>query len=236
MIAAHTVCEAAQSKCTWTFHKSHFVYRKNVADQPEHPDQELAFRLTVRTLQSKHTVWGRKHFACIFTGLHALAALLAGCCNFARHGASYRRIIAMPAKEPNISYPSLRVKNKQNKVSKKAQTLSGALLTNSEYLVFPTFFHILHSGSGSDSASSRQEQQAAAGSRQQDSILILFYGSNSKSNSNSNGNNNNNKDNKDNKDKQRQTTTTNKHNNNNNDPLPGDPTRSPSHRSRTSIH
>ena len=63
MIAAHTVCEPAQSKCTWTFHKSRFVCRKNVADQPEHPDQALAFRLTVRTLQSKHTVCGRTHFA-----------------------------------------------------------------------------------------------------------------------------------------------------------------------------
>ena len=104
MIAAHTVCEPAQSKCTWTFHKSRFVCRKNVADQPEHPDQALAFRLTVRTLQSKHTVCGRTHFACIFTGFHALAALLAGCCNFVRHGASYRRIIAMSAKEPNIPY------------------------------------------------------------------------------------------------------------------------------------
>ena len=56
----HTLCEPAQSKCTSTFHKSHFILKftgKKAADQSEHPDQATAFTATVTTQQCGQTVW-----------------------------------------------------------------------------------------------------------------------------------------------------------------------------------
>ena len=53
--------EPAQSKCTWTFHKSNFVWKStrkmpdpNATTSIEH----RALTLTVRTPQCGHTVWG----------------------------------------------------------------------------------------------------------------------------------------------------------------------------------
>jgi len=43
--ALQTLCEPAQSKCTWTSRKSHFIriYSKNAGDQMEHPDLTPVF-------------------------------------------------------------------------------------------------------------------------------------------------------------------------------------------------
>ena len=61
------LCEPAQSKCTWTSHKSMFIYQSNFireftgerAGSPsEHLDQAPAWTLTVSTPQYGYTVWG----------------------------------------------------------------------------------------------------------------------------------------------------------------------------------
>ena len=56
------LCEPAQSKCTWTFHKSHFVW-KFIGKMPNAPDtpwiEHRAFTLTVRIPRCGHTVWGK---------------------------------------------------------------------------------------------------------------------------------------------------------------------------------
>ena len=55
------LCEPAQSKCTWTFHKSRFV-RKFTRKMPDAPAttsiKHRALTVTVRTPQCGHTVWG----------------------------------------------------------------------------------------------------------------------------------------------------------------------------------
>ena len=60
-LAWQALCEPAQSKCTWTCHKSNFMQMfigKKAREQMEHPDQAPALSLTVRTPQCGHTVWG----------------------------------------------------------------------------------------------------------------------------------------------------------------------------------
>ena len=61
--ATPVLCEPAHSKCTWAFHKSHFV-RKFTGKMPDATDTMLlkqrALTLTVRTSQCGHTVWGKK--------------------------------------------------------------------------------------------------------------------------------------------------------------------------------
>lgn len=47
------VCEPAQSRCTWTYHKHQFV-REFAAGQVERPDLTPALKLTVRTPQCAH--------------------------------------------------------------------------------------------------------------------------------------------------------------------------------------
>ena len=58
--ATQTLCELAQSTCTWRLHTSHFyaeIYRKDAGAQSEHPDEALAFN-TYRTNPSVWTpVW-----------------------------------------------------------------------------------------------------------------------------------------------------------------------------------
>ena len=62
--AASILCEPAQSKCTWTCHKEHFV-RKFTGKMSDAPDttsiEDRPLTLTVRTPQCGHTVWGIKH-------------------------------------------------------------------------------------------------------------------------------------------------------------------------------
>ena len=57
------LCEPAQSKCTWTCHKRHFV-RKFTGKIPNASEttsiEHRAFTVTVRTPQCGHTVWGKK--------------------------------------------------------------------------------------------------------------------------------------------------------------------------------
>ena len=71
----HTLCEPAQSKCTWTFHKSHFVW-KFTGTMPDAPEttsiKHRAFTLTVRTPQCGHSVWGTKEqkWMTQFSGKH----------------------------------------------------------------------------------------------------------------------------------------------------------------------
>jgi len=59
--ATHVLCEPAQSKCTWTFQKSHFVL-KFTGKMPDAPEttwiKHRALTVTVRTPQCGHTVWG----------------------------------------------------------------------------------------------------------------------------------------------------------------------------------
>ena len=59
----HTLCEPAQSKCTRTFHKRHFV-RKFTGKMPDTSDitsiEHRALTPTVRAPQCGHTVWGTK--------------------------------------------------------------------------------------------------------------------------------------------------------------------------------
>ena len=59
--ATPVLCEPAQSKCTWTFHKSHFVW-KFTGKMPDANDttsiEHRALTPTVRTPQCGHTVWG----------------------------------------------------------------------------------------------------------------------------------------------------------------------------------
>ena len=47
------VCEPAQSRCTWTYHKHQFV-REFAAGQVERPDLTPALKFTVRTPQCAH--------------------------------------------------------------------------------------------------------------------------------------------------------------------------------------
>ena len=58
---ASILCEPAQSKCTWTCHKRHFV-RKFTGKMPDTSDttciEHRALTPTVRTPQCGHTVWG----------------------------------------------------------------------------------------------------------------------------------------------------------------------------------
>ena len=57
----HTLRKPAQSKCTWTCHKRHFV-QKFSGKMPNAPDttsvEHRALTLTVRTPLCGHTVWG----------------------------------------------------------------------------------------------------------------------------------------------------------------------------------
>ena len=62
--ASHTaivLCERAQSKCTWTCHKSHFAW-KFTGNWPDTDDttsiEHRALTVTIRTPQCGHTVWG----------------------------------------------------------------------------------------------------------------------------------------------------------------------------------
>ena len=59
--ATSILCEPAQSKCTWTCHKSHFG-PKFTGKMPDAPDTTLIehrpFTVTVRTPRCGHTVWG----------------------------------------------------------------------------------------------------------------------------------------------------------------------------------
>ena len=56
--------EPAQSKCAWTFHKSHLV-QKFTGKMPDAPAttsiKHRALTVTVRTPQCGHTVWGNKN-------------------------------------------------------------------------------------------------------------------------------------------------------------------------------
>ena len=58
------LCEPAQLKCTWTFHKSHFArkFTGKMPDTPDSPDttsiEHRALTVTIRTPQCGHTVWG----------------------------------------------------------------------------------------------------------------------------------------------------------------------------------
>ena len=66
----HTLCKPAQSKCTSTFRKIHFL-RKFTGKMPgprvsKHPDEAPAFTLSVGTSQCGHTVWGK---TVLITGL-----------------------------------------------------------------------------------------------------------------------------------------------------------------------
>ena len=60
--ATHTLCEPAQSKRTWTCHKSRFVW-KFTGEMPDEYENTLikhrALTVTVRTPQRGDTVWGR---------------------------------------------------------------------------------------------------------------------------------------------------------------------------------
>ena len=65
--AASILCEPAQSKCTWTCHKSHFVWKctGKMSDAPETTSiKHRALTLTVTTPQCGHTVWGKKKKCC----------------------------------------------------------------------------------------------------------------------------------------------------------------------------
>ena len=57
------LCEPAQSKCTWTCHKRHFV-QKFTGKMPDASDttsiEHWALTPTIRTPQCGHTVWGIK--------------------------------------------------------------------------------------------------------------------------------------------------------------------------------
>ena len=57
------LCELAQSKCTWTFHKSHFVW-KFEGQMPDAPDttsfEHQALTIAVRAPQCGHIVRGIK--------------------------------------------------------------------------------------------------------------------------------------------------------------------------------
>ena len=58
------LCEPAQSKCTWTCHKRHFV-RKFTGKMPDASDttsiEHRPLTVTVRTFQCGHTVWRNTH-------------------------------------------------------------------------------------------------------------------------------------------------------------------------------
>ena len=57
----HTLCEPAQSKCTWTCHNRHFV-RKFTGKMPDASDttsiEHRPLTVTVKTSQCGHTVSG----------------------------------------------------------------------------------------------------------------------------------------------------------------------------------
>ena len=59
--AASILCEPAQSKCTWTCHKRHFV-QKITGKGPDASDttsiEHRSLTVTVRTPQCGHAVWG----------------------------------------------------------------------------------------------------------------------------------------------------------------------------------
>ena len=63
------VCEPAQSKCTWTCHKTHFV-RKFTGKMPNASDTTLIehqpLTVSVRTPQCGHTVWGNMVYSGIY--------------------------------------------------------------------------------------------------------------------------------------------------------------------------
>ena len=58
----HTLCEPAQSKRTWTFHKSHFVeiYRKNAARAGYHLDQTPGLNCYRKNPFSVATLFGEQ--------------------------------------------------------------------------------------------------------------------------------------------------------------------------------
>ena len=56
--ATPVLCEPAQSKCTSTFHKSHFVSGKMPNGTDTTSIEHWALTPTVRTPQCGHTVWG----------------------------------------------------------------------------------------------------------------------------------------------------------------------------------
>ena len=56
-------CEHAQSKCSWTFENSHFVWKftGKMPDAYENTSiKHRALTLTIRTPQGGHTVWGNR--------------------------------------------------------------------------------------------------------------------------------------------------------------------------------
>ena len=65
---AIVLCEPAQPKCTWTCHKSHYVW-KFTGNWPDTDDttsiEHRALTVTIRTPQCGHTVWGNIKNSCI---------------------------------------------------------------------------------------------------------------------------------------------------------------------------
>ena len=62
----HTLCEPAQSKYTWTCHKSHLVWKftGKMPDAYENTSiKHRALTVAVRTPQCGHTVWGKRMFS-----------------------------------------------------------------------------------------------------------------------------------------------------------------------------
>ena len=70
--ATPVLCEPAQSKCTWTCHKRHFV-QKFTRKMPDASDttsiEHRSLTPTVRTPQCGHTVWGKKRYQVRFCKL-----------------------------------------------------------------------------------------------------------------------------------------------------------------------
>ena len=60
----HFFWEPAQSKCTWTFDKSHFVWKFT----EKMPDTNSGHGILREPAQSKHTwIFHKSHFVCKFT-------------------------------------------------------------------------------------------------------------------------------------------------------------------------
>ena len=59
----HTLCEPAKSKCTWTYHRTHFV-QKFTGKMPDASDttsiEHRPLTVAARTPQCGHSVWGKK--------------------------------------------------------------------------------------------------------------------------------------------------------------------------------
>ena len=63
-LGATILREPAQSKCVWTFHKSHFVWKfagKMLDAKDTTSIEHRASTVAVRTPQCGHTVWGKTY-------------------------------------------------------------------------------------------------------------------------------------------------------------------------------